>query len=545
VKVGNTSYRTIWRRGTVVETIDQTTLPHRFTLATLDDLASACDAITTMKVRGAPLIGVTAAYGVALALHHAPGKLEDACDALLGTRPTAVNLRWALTQMSRALTQVPLNERAKRAFSLADAMADEDVRACLKLAHAGLPLIERAHARDRARPVHILTHCNAGWLATIDWGTALAPIYLAHQRGIPVHVWVDETRPRNQGASLTAWELMQEGIACTVIADNAGGHLMQHGRVDLCIVGTDRTTRNGDVCNKIGTYLKALAAHDNGVPFYVAMPTSSFDASMTDGTSIPIEERHGDEVHFLHGARVTPFGARAANPAFDVTPARLVTGLITEGGVLAPSHLAFTLEGVTKFKALHREAPELKDDLSALIRARQKLFAAGLVGRDPARYGGAGFGNVSQRLQRGFAVSGTQTGGVDALLPSHFCHVEHFSVQDNEVVTRGPVPPSSESMTHGMIYAAVQSASVVLHVHAPRIWKAREQLGLPTTAAHIGYGTAEMAEEVARLLRETPLTRIRVLAMAGHEDGIIAFGDDADDVASALLALDASSASSL
>jgi methylthioribose-1-phosphate isomerase len=301
-----------------------------------------------MQVRGAPLIGAAAACGVALALRAdaSDAALDAACRTLLATRPTAVNLRWAIEDMRRLLLPLAPAARAKAAYQRAAEICDEDVAINRGIAAAGLPLIEAAHAKKRAR-IDILTHCNAGWLATVDWGTALAPIYLAHDRGIPVHVWVDETRPRNQGASLTAWELGQHGVPHTVIADNAGGHLMQHGKVDLCIVGTDRTTASGDVANKIGTYLKALAAHDNNVPFYIGLPSPTIDWSLDDGVKqIPIEERDASEVTHISGrtdsgaiARVqlTPDGSAAANYAFDVTPARLVTGLITERGICAAS----------------------------------------------------------------------------------------------------------------------------------------------------------------------------------------------------------------
>jgi methylthioribose-1-phosphate isomerase len=301
-----------------------------------------------MQVRGAPLIGAAAAYGMALAMRgdSSDAALEAACRVLMATRPTAVNLRWAIDDMERRLLPLSPDTRVKAAYARAAEVCEEDIAINRGIAAAGVKLIEAAYARKRGT-VNILTHCNAGWLAAVDWGTALAPIYLAHERGIPLHVWVDETRPRNQGASLTAWELGQHGIAHAVIADNAGGHLMQHGRVDLCIVGTDRTTATGDVANKIGTYLKALAAHDNRVPFYVALPSPTIDWSISDGvTSIPIEERDASEVTHLTGRddkggitriRITPEASPAANYAFDVTPARLVTGLITERGVCAAS----------------------------------------------------------------------------------------------------------------------------------------------------------------------------------------------------------------
>jgi methylthioribose-1-phosphate isomerase len=351
MKVGGRPMRTIWLEpdGRAVGIIDQTLLPHRFATKTLTSLAAAAHAIRAMEVRGAPLIGATAAYGMALAMREdaSDAALEAASATLLATRPTAVNLRWAIEDMRSVLGALPSSSRANRAFARAGEIADEDVGLNRAIAGHGLPLIAAAFRRKGgAAPVEILTHCNAGWLATVDWGTALAPIYLAHDKGIPVHVWVDETRPRNQGASLTAWELGQHGVPHTIIVDNAGGHLMQRGRVDLVLVGTDRTTAAGDVANKIGTYLKALAAHDNGVAFYVALPSPTIDWTLGDGGAIPIEERDETEVTEIAGAqpdgtitrvRLAPAKSRAANFAFDVTPARLVTALITERGVCPAS----------------------------------------------------------------------------------------------------------------------------------------------------------------------------------------------------------------
>lgn len=321
--------------------IDQTALPHSLRYREISSLAEACTAIETMQVRGAPLIGITAAFGLHFALRQAAMPMEQACERLMATRPTAVNLRWALTRAQADLRRVPVSGRAEAALQTARQLLQEDALACGAIGDHGLTVIRELYAR-LGRPLNILTHCNAGWLATADWGTALAPIYKAQRAGIPLHVWVDETRPRNQGAALTAWELQQAGVACTVIVDNAGGHLMQQGSVDLCLVGSDRTTASGDVCNKIGTYLKALAAHDNGIPFFAALPVSTIDFTMADGSQIPIEERAADEVRWLEGVddegrltriRVTPEGTKAGNPAFDVTPGRLVSGLITEHGV--------------------------------------------------------------------------------------------------------------------------------------------------------------------------------------------------------------------
>jgi methylthioribose-1-phosphate isomerase len=345
MRVAGIHRRTIWlaEDGWTVEVIDQTRLPHEFAILPLRSADEAAVAIRDMIVRGAPLIGVTAAYGLALAMRADPSDAGLASSAtLIGeARPTAVNLRWAVARMVAVLQPLASGARAAAAYTEAARMADEDVETCRAIGAHGLGLIETA--RHGGRAVNILTHCNAGWLACVDWGTALSPIYQAHDAGIPVHVWVDETRPRNQGASLTAWELAQHGVPHTLVADNAGGHLMQHGEVDLVIVGTDRTTATGDVANKIGTYLKALAASDCQVPFYVALPGSTIDWTLTNGVKqIPIEERSAREVTHMTGrdadgtvrtVDISSPGTRAANPAFDVTPARLVTRLITERGV--------------------------------------------------------------------------------------------------------------------------------------------------------------------------------------------------------------------
>ena len=349
-------WRTIWLNDddTTVGVIDQRLLPHKFKTLNLRTMEDCAEAIRNMTVRGAPLIGATAAYGICFAIRDNPGdeSIQAAYKTLLATRPTAVNLLWALNQMLAAVTPLPPEKRLERAWQKAAELCDEDVEVCEAIGRNGLAIFRKILKNKKAAHVdetrlNVLTHCNAGWLACVDWGTALAPIFMAHDAGLPVHVWVDETRPRNQGASLTAWELNQHGVPHTVIVDNAGGHLMQHGMVDLVIVGTDRTTAHGDVANKIGTYLKALAAHDNNVPFYVALPSSTIDWTLGNGLAeIPIEERSAAEVTHLSGKtatgtlaeiQVTPDGSPAANYGFDVTPARLVTALITEKGVCAAS----------------------------------------------------------------------------------------------------------------------------------------------------------------------------------------------------------------
>jgi methylthioribose-1-phosphate isomerase len=352
MKVNGRPYRTLWpgADGASVEIIDQTRLPHAFVVARLASLDDAAHAIRAMLVRGAPLIGATAAYGFWLALRAdaSDASLRAAGATLLATRPTAVNLRWAVERMTAWLLPLAPAQRLASAFARAAQICEEDVAINRGIGVAGLSLIRSiAERKPAGGRINVLTHCNAGWLATVDVGTATAPIYAAHDAGIPLHIWVDETRPRNQGASLTAWELLNHGVAHTVISDNAGGHLMQHGEVDLVIVGTDRTTATGDVCNKIGTYLKALAAHDNGVPFYAAVPSPSIDWRVRDGVrEIPIESRSAREVTHISGRlpdgsvatiAITPDESPAANPAFDVTPARLVTGLITERGIAEAS----------------------------------------------------------------------------------------------------------------------------------------------------------------------------------------------------------------
>ncbi len=347
MKIDGTPYRSVWvdeQDKWSVRIIDQTKLPWKIEIARLTDPQAVGHAIRSMQVRGAPLIGAVAAYGLCLSLRQdaSTAAMERTAAMLVQTRPTAVNLRWAVERMLTRLRNTAVADRARVAYQEAAAICDEDVAQCEAIGRHGAELIEDVARRKPAERVNVLTHCNAGWLATVDWGTALAPVYMAHDKGVDVHVWVDETRPRVQGAALTAWELGRHGVAHTVISDNAGGHLMQHGQVDLAIVGTDRVTRTGDVANKIGTYLKALAAHDNEVPFWVALPSSTIDWTVADGVGeIPIEERPASEVTTITGraldgsiatVRIAAGDSPAANPAFDVTPARLVTGLITERG---------------------------------------------------------------------------------------------------------------------------------------------------------------------------------------------------------------------
>jgi len=356
MRVNNQPQTTLWCESATQTTfiIDQTLLPHQLDIIPLKTLDDFCHSISAMQVRGAPLIGITAAFGLAAAIAVNPQStaIAQAANTLIATRPTAINLRWAVEKIQASVANVAEAQRADVALQHATRLRQHDIATCEAIGEHGYQLIAEQHRRNPNKTLNILTHCNAGWLATIDWGTALAPIYKAQQAGIPLHVWVDETRPRNQGAKLTAWELGQQGVPHTIIADNTGGHLMQHGLVDLCIVGSDRTTAAGDVCNKIGTYLKALSANDNNVPFYVALPASTIDWTITDGVKdIPIEEREAEEItHMngvdangqLHEVLISAPGSAAANYGFDVTPARLVTGLITEHGVYSANqtHLA-------------------------------------------------------------------------------------------------------------------------------------------------------------------------------------------------------------
>ena len=347
MKIQNKEYRTIWYEENVVKIIDQTKLPHQFIIKDLKTVKDAIKAIKVMEVRGAPLIGGTAAYGMALAVqeNNDPDFIKKSSEELIESRPTAINLKWAVDRMMKKLSGINSDQILDIALNEAKEICDEDEKFCENIGLNGLKIIEEIYNKTKKK-VNILTHCNAGWLATINWGTATSPIYHAHQKGIPVHVWVDETRPRNQGANLTSYELNEENIPNTIIADNTGGILMQRGDVDMCIVGTDRTLSNGDVCNKIGTYLKALAAHDNNVPFYVALPSSTIDWEIKEGKDIPIEERNSEELSHVEGldenneikkVLIYPKKSKALNLAFDVTPAKYVTGLITEKGICEAS----------------------------------------------------------------------------------------------------------------------------------------------------------------------------------------------------------------
>ena len=353
MKINNQEYRTIWFENNIVKIINQTKLPHKFLIKELKSVDDAINAIKVMEVRGAPLIGATAAYGIVLALmeNNDQSFLDNACNNLIKSRPTAINLKWAVDRMHEKLKGVNSNEILNLAIKEANEICEEDINFCKNIGINGIKIIEDIYNKKKDT-VNILTHCNAGWLATINWGTATSPIYHAHQKGIPIHVWVDETRPRNQGANLTSFELNEESIKNTIIADNTGGILMQRGEVDICIVGTDRTLSNGDVCNKVGTYLKALAAKENNVPFYVALPSSTIDWDLKDSKYIPIEKRNSDELSSVEGLdndgklkkiRIYPENSNSLNLAFDVTPAKFITGLITEKGICSASE-----EGLNK-----------------------------------------------------------------------------------------------------------------------------------------------------------------------------------------------------
>ena len=353
MRVKGKNYKSIWldKKKLVVVVIDQRLLPHQFKLLYLKNIKDVKKAIQNMAVRGAPLIGVTAAYGIYLSMKKDPSdkNLNSSVNFLIDARPTAINLSWALEFMKKKLLDEKPSNRVHASKKLAEKISNNDIKCCKKIAENGLKIILEIRKRKKNKTINILTHCNAGWLATVDWGTALSPIFLAHRKKIKIHVWVDETRPRNQGSSLTSWELLQEKIPHTIITDNAGGHIMQHGMVDMCITGSDRTTANGDVCNKIGTYLKALSAYDNKIPFYVALPSNTIDLNSKNYLKdVPIEERNSDELTYIHGInskgkntkiRITPKGSKASNYSFDVTPAKYITRLITEKGIHKPSKI--------------------------------------------------------------------------------------------------------------------------------------------------------------------------------------------------------------
>ena len=569
MKIDGIWYRTIWEEQGEVKIIDQRALPHQLRIVTLSTVLDACAAIRDMAVRGAGLIGVTAGWGMWLAAREAPDSnfddwMLEAAASLAATRPTAGNLRRAVERQLAAMAHedTPL-EKQRTAHRVAMALADEDALFCRRIGEHGLELIRQCYeqrcARGESDPtVHILTHCNAGWLAFVDYGSALSPVYAAYDEGIPVHVWVDETRPRNQGAALTAFELAAHGVPHDLVADNAGGHLMQHGLVDMVIVGADRVTRRGDVANKIGTYLKAVAAWDNGIPFYVALPSTSFDFSMDDGLSeIPIEERSGEEVRWVSGAlqngevrevRICPEATRARNWAFDVTPARLVTGLLTERGFcpateedilrLYPEeslNAREPTEGVVRYCAQHEvcllssEEKALTLELSA---ARTLLHDMGLVGEYAE---GVSYGNLSRRMGMDgrFIVSGTGTGAARQLGADGFAVVDRWIAEENRVESHGPCRPSSEAMTHGAIYAARPDANCVIHVHSPQLFHTLLRGTTPRTPKGVAYGTPAMAAAVMEVV--AAMSENGLFVTAGHEDGVFVFAPSVEEAMQLLL----------
>ena len=548
--------QSIWRAGGAVKVIDQRHLPHRFVVETLRTWEDCAVALLDMHIRGAGLIGVTAGFAVWLAARAAErqgltGKartafVAHAVAALKATRPTAVNLAWAADRVAAVAVT------AAAALAEAEAILREDVAMSHRIGAHGLRLIMELSAQKRGAPVNVMTHCNAGWLAFVDLGTATAPIYLAHDAGVPVHVWVSETRPRNQGSKLTAWELGQHGVPHTIIADNAAGHLMQHGLVDLVIVGADRVTRTGFAANKVGTYLKALAARDNGVPFYVALPASTFDWTMDDGVKeIPIEERGGEEVTQLDGwcgrelwtVRVTPRGSRAANYGFDVTPPRLITGLITDRGIcradeasiraLFPERAPAKVEPYLRFECIRTPASPRALETRDLRRVRQVLHGRKFIG---LQADGKGYGNISCRLGRGrrFLISGTATGGLPALAPSDFVYVDRYDFARNRVWCRGALDASAESMTHAAVYEANPRIGAVIHAHDRALWERLLAADQPRTPEDAEYGTPALARAIREVVRGMKRTD-GVVVMAGHAEGLVAFGRTLDEALAALL----------
>lgn len=571
MNVDGRPFRTIWiDENGQLKAIDQRLLPHRFAVVALSSHMEVCEAIRNMTVRGAGLIGAAAGYGMWLAACEASAlDSEDfhramaiAAEALKATRPTAGNLARAVERQLDAVNrEQDIPSKVAASLCTAQEIADEDAAFCKRIGEHGLTLIRKAAAFKRpGEPVRILTHCNAGWLAFVDHGSALAPVYAAYDAGLPVHVWVDETRPRNQGSSLTAWELAQHGIPHDVIADNAGGHLMQHGLVDLVITGADRVTRRGDAANKIGTYLKALAARDNNVPFYVAFPSSTFDFSMVDGVAeIPIEERDADEVRLIAGlaedgpdkgapvlVRLCGEGTSARNWSFDVTPARLISGLICERGIcpadeqsilkLFPEHAAqecpSSQEGVIRFTSRHvvrplaqavaeacpEYAPSFPQLLAKLDAARSALRNRGLIG---GSLQGVGYGNISARIGAAFVITGSGTGGVEHPGANGYALVQKCSPQNKSVESSGPIRPSSEAMTHSAIYSAQPEASCVIHIHHKPLFTHLVQNG-HTTPIDAAYGTPELAAAVRALAASSSLEQC-LFATAGHADGVFCY----------------------
>ena len=548
MNINGRHYRTIWLKEPeyrIVQIINQQALPFKFEIFDLYTVDDVCKAIRDMYVRGAGLIGAAAAFGMYLAaLKASDATFNDdmtaAARLLKNTRPTASNLAWAADRMAFAGYSGTLEQKIEKARLEANAIADEDAGHCRRIGLHGLEIIKNIAQKKEGEPVRILTHCNAGWLAFVDHGSALSPVYAAFDQGINVHVWVDETRPRNQGAFLTAWELGQHGVSHDLITDNAGGHLMQHGLVDIVITGADRVTRQGDAANKIGTYLKALAAKENNVPFYVALPSSTFDFAMRDGLNeIPIEERDASEVRHIAGktadgkietVQICPNSTTARNWGFDVTPARYISGLITERGICRANEKDILSlypefahnDGYVKYTALHTPAPAVEAlHWAELNKARTQLHRLGVVGVNSQ---GIGFGNVSIRFKgEEFLVSGTATGASPELTPAEYCLVESFDLVQNSIVSIGPVQASSEAMTHGAVYHSCPGANCVMHIHSEAVFNGMIRNGCPATAKDAAYGTPEIALSLAQCVQELG-TDEGAVYLAGHEDGVIVWG---------------------
>ena len=569
MQVNGRNYHTIWvhpDNKQIIQVIDQRKLPFDFQIIDLKTAKDTFECISNMTVRGAPLIGVTGAFGIYLTLTAASeenwkNKLLEAAVYLKSSRPTAVNLALLIDEIIEKISMCDSkNIACSNALSIANKMASREIEWSEAIGEYGCDLIESVSKQKNGQPVNILTHCNAGWLACIDWGTATAPIYKAVHKGIAVHIWVDETRPRNQGARLTSWELEQEGVPHTVIPDNTGGHLMQHGHVDLCIVGSDRTTVTGDVANKIGTYLKALAAYDNNIPFYVALPSSSIDFEMKDGISeIPIEQRDGDEVRWMEGMngngeitkiRITGEHTAVANYGFDVTPAKYITALITERGICSANEkeilklfpqkdrkIVSPKEGTIKFDCqLTVEKLIIPSELFIPLNFwRNELWDKCLIGAYPD---GIGYGNISVRVPQTnhFYISGTTTGGIPELDQIHYPLVEFCDPDKNQIRCRGQIKASAESMSHSAIYAADPEIGAVVHIHNLELWEKYVDV-LPSTSRLVEYGTPEMAHEISKIMKLPETLSKKVFVMGGHKEGIIGFGRTVEEATLVLLAL--------
>lgn len=553
MKVNNKHYRTIWVKKddhTTIRVINQQKLPHKFEIMDLRNVEDFRVAIKDMHIRGAGVIGATAAFGMYIAALTAPENkfdefIEESGKILKATRPTASNLAWAVERMTRAIAKSGTVEQKREiAFAEAQNIADEDAEFGRRIGEFGKTIIEKISKKKKGGTVNILTHCNAGWLAMVDYGSALSPVYAAFDAGIKFHIWVDETRPRNQGTRLTAWELGQYGVPYSIIADNTGGHLMQHGMVDMVIVGTDRVARNGDVANKIGTYLKALAAKDNHIPFYVTLPSSTFDFSISDGLKdIPIEERDSDEVRYISGKTdngniervlLCPENATARNWGFDVTPARLITKLICERGIcdaseegifsLFPEKKTTLDEGYIKYhtKQIDSKAPKHKN-LNVLNEVRTELFDKRLIGVYP---NGIGFGNLSIRKKGNqFIITGSATGAKRKLSLKKYCLVKDFDIKKNRVCSKGKIKASSEAMTHGAVYSENSNINCVIHIHSKEIFDFMVKNKYPSTPQNAAFGSPDLALAIAKLVKKQKAVK-GIIVLKGHQDGVIAYGAD-------------------